>query len=154
MQILEFSGHYVPWTLTTLLSIFVFSGLKQEFACNLLIALVTDAYINLGVKAVVRRQRPSHNEEDMFLTLSVDNYSFPSGHSSRAAMVAGLFAAFLVSEVWLPLIYCWAFCLTASRVILGRHHLSDVLSGVLIGLLECGAMCAVWIRIQHGKNCE
>ena len=145
MVILEISGHGVPWIIATLFSILVFTDSRQEFACNLLLALLMDLVVVGGLKVVVRRERPVYNAQDMFATVSVDNYSFPSGHSTRAAMVASLFAVFLVSEVWRILIGCWAVCVSASRVILGRHHLSDVFFGVMIGLLQCGAICAVWI---------
>ena len=145
MVILEISGHGVPWIIAALFSILVFTDSRQEFACNLLLALLMDLVIVGGLKIVVRRERPVYNAKDMFATVSVDNYSFPSGHSTRAVMVAGLFAVFLVREVWSIFIGCWAACVSASRVILGRHHLSDVFFGVMIGLLQCWVICAVWI---------
>lgn len=136
MIILELSGHGVPWIAGTVISILVFSDLKQEFACNLLLALMLDLAVVGALKVAVRRTRPVYNEKDMFATVSVDNYSFPSGHSTRAAMVAGLFAAFLINGFWRILIGCWAVCVSASRVILGRHHVSDVVCGVVIGSLQ------------------
>lgn len=136
MIILELSGHGVPWIAGTVISILVFSDLKQEFACNLLLALMLDLAVVGALKVAVRRTRPVYNEKDMFATVSVDNYSFPSGHSTRAAMVAGLFAAFLINGFWRILIGYWAVCVSASRVILGRHHVSDVVCGVVIGLLQ------------------
>ncbi|XP_068692084.1 polyisoprenoid diphosphate/phosphate phosphohydrolase PLPP6-like [Montipora foliosa] len=146
MVILEYTGHGIPWTAAALFVIFAFSDTaEQEFACNLLLALSMDLAIVSCLKAVVRRERPVNNVKDMFATVSVDHYSFPSGHSSRSAMVAGLFAVFLAAKVWSLFIGCWAVCVSASRVILGRHHLSDVLCGVVIGLLQSWVICALWI---------
>ena len=145
MIILEISGHGVPWIAGTVISILMFSDLKQEFACNLLIALMLDLAVVGALKVAVRRQRPVYNEKDMFATVSVDNYSFPSGHSTRAAMVAGLFAAFLNNDIWRILIGCWALCVSASRVVLGRHHVSDVLCGVIIGLLQAWIVYTIWV---------
>jgi len=145
MIILEITGHGVPWIAGTLISVIVFSCLKQEFACNLFLALMFDLAVVGTLKVTVRRKRPIYNEKDMFATVSVDNYSFPSGHSTRAAMVAGLFAVFLTSEFWRFLIGCWALCVSASRVILGRHHVSDVLCGFLIGILQCWVVCTMWV---------
>ena len=145
MIILEISGHGVPWIAGTIISILVFSGFKQEFACNLFLALMLDLAVVGGLKVAVRRKRPVYNEEDMFATVSVDNYSFPSGHSTRAAMVAALVAVFLTSEFWRLLIGCWALCVSTSRVILGRHHVSDVFCGILIGLLQCWFVCTNWV---------
>lgn len=145
MIILEISGHGVPWIAGTVFSILMFSDLKQEFACNLLLALMLDLAVVGTLKVAVRRKRPVYNEKDMFATVSVDNYSFPSGHSTRAAMVAGLFSAFLSDGCWRILIGLWALCVSASRVILGRHHLSDVLCGVLIGLLQARTVFVMWL---------
>jgi len=145
MIILEISGHGVPWIAGTVFSILMFSNLKQEFACNLLLALMLDLAVVGTLKVAVRRKRPIYNEKDMFATVSVDNYSFPSGHSTRAAMVAGLFSAFLSDGCWRILIGLWALCVSASRVILGRHHLSDVLCGVLIGLLQARTVFVMWL---------
>ncbi|XP_078348403.1 polyisoprenoid diphosphate/phosphate phosphohydrolase PLPP6-like [Oculina patagonica] len=145
MIIMEISGHGVPWLAGTIISILMFSDLKQEFACNLLSALMLDLAVVGACKVAVRRKRPVYNEMDMFATVSVDNYSFPSGHSTRAAMVAGLFAAFLSNGICRILIGCWALCVSASRVILGRHHVSDVFCGVVIGLLQALIVYTIWI---------
>ena len=145
MIILELSGHGIPWIVGTVISILIFSDMKQELACNLLLALILDLAVVGALKVAVRRKRPVYNEEDMFATVSVDNYSFPSGHSTRAAMVAGLFASFLSYGIWRILIGCWALCVSASRVILGRHHVSDVLCGVLIGLLQAWTVYIIWL---------
>lgn len=145
MIILEISGHGVPWIAGTVMSILIFSDLKQEFACNLLLALILDLAVVGTLKVTVRRRRPVYNEKDMFATVSVDNYSFPSGHSTRVAMVAGLFSAFLSYDFWRILIGFWALCVSASRVILGRHHVSDVLCGIAIGLLQAWTVYAMWL---------
>lgn len=145
MIILEISGHGVPWIAGAVIFILLFSDLKQEFACNLLLALMLDLAVVGALKVAVRRKRPVYNEKDMFATVSVDNYSFPSGHSTRAAMVAGLLSAFLSYGVWRILIGFWALCVSASRVVLGRHHVSDVLCGVAIGLLQAWTVYAMWL---------
>lgn len=152
MIILEISGHGVPWIAGTVISILKFSNLKQEFACNLLLALMLDLAVVGALKVAVRRKRPVYNEKDMFATVSVDNYSFPSGHSTRAAMVAGLFSAFLSDGFWRILIGFWALCVSSSRVILGRHHVSDVLCGVAIGLLQAWTVCAMWLPSSTWKE--
>lgn len=145
MLILELSGHGVPWIAGTIISILVFSDSKQEFACNLFLSLILDLAVVGNLKVFVRRKRPTYNEEDMIATVSPDKYSFPSGHSTRAAMVASLFSVFLTTRFWTFLIGCWAVCVSSSRVILGRHHVSDVLCGVLIGLLQGWVICAIWV---------
>ena len=90
-----------------------------------------------SLKAIVRRQRPAHNQEDMFGTISVDRFSFPSGHATRATTVACFIVVHFLSGTYLvyPLIL-WAVLVIASRVLLGRHYVSDVFVGVIIGVVQ------------------
>ena len=57
---------------------------QRTFAANLLLGFVVDLILIGTLKALFRRQRPVYNEEgDFLLVVSVDKFSFPSGHSSR-----------------------------------------------------------------------
>lgn len=80
--------------------------------------------------------------DDMFATVSVDSYSFPSGHATRAILLAA-FHAYTSSDpvLWLAS-SVWAMIVAASRVVLGRHHVFDVIAGVAIGYLV--------FRVFHG----
>ena len=89
------------------------------------------------IKAVVRRPRPAHNVLGDMLTLSVDLYSFPSGHTTRAIMVAYFFVVHFSGGLFLDsLVILWGVAVSLSRVLLGRHHIMDVTVGVIIGLLQ------------------
>ena len=109
--------------------------------------LVFDVLVIGLTKAVTRRQRPPENEEDI-LTVSVDIYSFPSGHASRAFMLSTfLFMHFHVSVLWKYAVLLWAVSVAASRVLLGRHHVSDVIVGSVLGCMECSIVncCNLWL---------
>lgn len=62
-----------------------------------------------------------------------DQFSFPSGHTSAAFMVACIFTYFfpLIGIILLP----WALCVATARVVLGVHFPSDVVAGAAMG---CG----------------
>lgn len=117
-------------------------------------ALLVDILVCSSVKAVFRRKRPEQNADDM-LTISVDKYSFPSGHATRVAMCACfLISQFDLSPIVQSAIVVWAVVVCISRVMLGRHHVSDVLAGALIGVLEFVAMNSVpiWLAkdtVEH-----
>ncbi len=74
----------------------------------------------------------------MFVTVSVDKFSFPSGHATRSVALAFFFGCLYppIPIVTFPLVAAWAAAVCASRVLLGRHHVLDVAGGFAIGLAE------------------
>lgn len=91
------------------------------------------------LKRVVCRQRPCAVEPHCWSALvPPDRFSFPSGHAMVAFAVAvplGLFYPVAAAALY----FC-AVSISASRVVLGMHFLSDVLAGgVLGGLLGYGS---------------
>jgi undecaprenyl-diphosphatase len=63
--------------------------------------------------------------------LPPDQFSFPSGHTITAFAVAVTLGMFY--PAMLPALLFCAFCIAASRVLLGMHFLSDVIVGALLG---------------------
>lgn len=109
-------------------------------------ALVLDLVLVTIVKAMVRRRRPAHNRMDMFATFSVDRYSFPSGHSTRAAMCARFLLAHLVLAAPLRvLVMLWAVFVGLSRVLLGRHNVTDVAFGFFMGYCQYNLVEVLWL---------
>lgn len=88
--------------------------------------------LNLALKHAYERARPRF--DDPFLTL--DTYSFPSGHTAGATLFYGVLAAFLVSRssshrrraTWVTLAIVAIALVAFSRIYLGAHYLSDVLA--------------------------
>ncbi|XP_068546417.1 polyisoprenoid diphosphate/phosphate phosphohydrolase PLPP6 [Anas acuta] len=135
LKVVEVSGHGIPWLLGTFYGLCQSdSSAAREVLLNLLFALLLDLVLVAVVKGIVRRPRPTHNKMDMFVTVSVDKYSFPSGHATRAALVCRFVLHHLVLAVPLRvLVVLWALVVGVSRVMLGRHNVTDVLFGLLLG---------------------
>ncbi|KAH7982920.1 hypothetical protein HPB52_008104 [Rhipicephalus sanguineus] len=144
MQMLEYSAHGIPWLLGTCSLIwFVTDRDLEAFYVNLLIALVLDLIAVAVIKAVARRKRPPVNVNDMFFTVSVDNHSFPSGHASRVVFLACLFLNYTTINVVFKFVtLVWSLSVIASRVLLGRHYVGDV---VVVGG-AVGVAAYFWLR--------
>ncbi|KAJ3599712.1 hypothetical protein NHX12_033668 [Muraenolepis orangiensis] len=150
MKLVEISGHGVPWLVGTAYCVFKSdSTAGQEVMLNLFMALLLDLVLVSTVKAIVRRRRPAHNRMDMFATFSIDRYSFPSGHATRAAMCARFLLAHLVLAAPLRvLVLLWAVIVGLSRVLLGRHNVTDVLFGFGMGYCEYNLVEVLWLSPQ------
>ncbi|XP_015264312.1 PREDICTED: presqualene diphosphate phosphatase-like [Gekko japonicus] len=147
MKVIEISGHGIPWLAGTLYGLCRSgSSAGREVLINLLFALVLDLVLVALVKGLVRRRRPTHNKMDMFATISVDKYSFPSGHATRAAMVCRFVLHHLILAVPLRvLVVLWAFIVGISRVMLGRHNVTDVLFGLVMGYMQYSVVEYFWL---------
>jgi undecaprenyl-diphosphatase len=88
--------------------------------------------VNLALKHAYERARPHF--DDPFVSL--DTFSFPSGHTAGAVAFYGVLAAFLVSRTYdkrlRALIVAGAIAAVVlvafSRMYLGAHYLSDVVA--------------------------
>ncbi|NXD08585.1 PLPP6 phosphatase, partial [Nothocercus nigrocapillus] len=147
LKLVEVSGHGLPWLLGTAYGLCRSgSAAAREVLLNLLFALLLDLVLVAVVKGLVRRPRPVHNKMDMFVTLSVDKYSFPSGHATRAALVCRFVLHHLVLAVPLRvLVVLWAIIVSMSRVMLGRHNVTDVLFGLLLGYALYSVVEYCWL---------
>ncbi|XP_069497181.1 polyisoprenoid diphosphate/phosphate phosphohydrolase PLPP6 [Ambystoma mexicanum] len=147
MKLIEISGHGVPWIAGTLYCLYKSSSSAgQEVTLNLFFALILDLILVAAVKGLVRRRRPTHNRMDMFATFSVDKYSFPSGHATRAAMVSRFILNHLVLAIPVRvLIVLWAAIVSLSRVMLGRHNVTDVAFGYFMGHMQYSLVEYLWL---------
>ena len=115
------------------IGILYFGGV-QRFDAVGAAALASAAGIPLFVqlKKIVRRERPCAFERHCWANpLPPDRFSFPSGHSLTAFAVA-IALGWFYPALFLVLLFC-AISVSASRILLGLHFLTDVLAGALAG---------------------
>jgi undecaprenyl-diphosphatase len=101
-------------------------------AVALAVGIVSTALLVMAIKFTVRRSRPEGEWGDIYRR--TDPHSFPSGHAARAAMLAVV--ALGLGHSWFGLLlFVWAPLVGLARVSMGVHYLSDILAGMVIGLV-------------------
>ncbi|KAM8743103.1 LOW QUALITY PROTEIN: inactive phospholipid phosphatase 7-like [Acanthopagrus schlegelii] len=147
VALLALTGHGITWIIGTIVCLTRSNTLAgQEVLVNLLLALLLDVMTVAGVQRLVKRRGPWEMTPGFLDCVAMDIYSFPAAHASRAAMVSKFLLSHLVLAVPLRiLLVLWAFLVGVSRVLLGRHHLTDMVCGFALGLLHFSLMESVWL---------
>ena len=114
------------------------------------LALVLDLLlVNITIKPLVARARPFVLKSDIELLINAPrDFSFPSGHT--AASFAAAVSVFLFNKKWGSVLLGVAAIIAFSRLYLYVHYPTDVLGGILCGLLV--AIIAYYILEKATKD--
>jgi undecaprenyl-diphosphatase len=113
--------------------LFWYKGTESPLLHAILLAFLIERPIYFILKNGLKRNRPEAALQNFHSIITPsDQFSFPSGHTSAAFMMATL-----LSYYFPPLIiqlYCWATAVGCSRVVLGVHFPTDIFVGLLLGI--------------------
>ena len=116
---------------------------RWKFLAILLIKSILILAISVMlIKLLVRRKRPIGEWGKLYR--HTDPHSFPSGHAARAILIVVV----LISHIpmyYSMLLVVWALLVSYARVALGVHYLSDVLAGLILGLVVSQVSLALFI---------
>ena len=100
------------------------------------VALLGSLIINNNiVKNIVQRPRPFVTFTDLQIIIPIPSeFSFPSGHTSSSFAAAAVFYRHLPKKLGLPSVIL-AGLIGFSRLYVGVHYPTDVIAGVLMGIL-------------------
>ncbi|MEU2622063.1 phosphatase PAP2 family protein [Streptomyces sp. NPDC007157] len=146
----------VPYALAALAGIIAGRTRRQRaIAVALCLAcLGAGQALRYGVMALVSRPRPPQADWDTHAS----GWAFPSGHTTTAALTAGLLiVAVLVrgrrGSIPLALVIgCWGAMVGLTRVYLGVHWFTDVVGGWLFALGWLGLCLAAVTRWPPGHR--
>ena len=117
------------------LAVSLFLFWKKRYYVAMIIyplSILSTHLINKGIKAIVKRDRPTINE-----ALDALGYSFPSGHAMLSIVTYGFLAYIIAVNVKSVTVKCFVTVLAIvfivliglSRIILSVHYPTDILAG-------------------------
>ena len=120
--------------LSLLLALYWMRIRAWDWLLTLVLTVPVGMLLNVLLKNIFQRVRPVFDVP----LLSLNTYSFPSGHAAAATLFYGVLAAWLISRTtswrWRVFIALTAALLVIlvglSRIYLGVHYLSDVLAAM------------------------
>ena len=160
-SVMWFASDKTSWVpLYVLLCILLIWKYKQHtwLMVLLIIPLIvaSDMFTSEILKPLTGRLRPSHHSGLENLLHYVNNYrgglySFPSSHAANSFALITYLCLITAKKIkWLPyLLVPVALLISYSRMYLGVHYPSDVLTGAIIGILLGWIFYKIYIRLRH-----
>lgn len=141
--------------------LFVYWCVSYEKAFKLALFYIISVGINNLIKVLVKRPRPWVASADVSNKLQASGFSFPSGHSQSVSAISTFVCYDVcsnknikkggkISAILIAIILCVSVAL--SRLYLGQHYVTDVLTGLVLGTLIMWGLCVLFDTIEAKYN--
>jgi len=149
-----FFASYIQYFLVAGFFLFLFYGEKarRRKVEILLTAILSSMIARFGVTSLIRL---FYNRPRPFMILPVENlfsesgWSFPSGHSSFFFSMST--AVYIYDKKWGLLFFIVTALMNIGRVMAGVHYFSDVVGGMIVGVLTSYATFFLLRKLKN-KN--
>ena len=120
---------------------------------QILCSILLNTLVVTVIKNIVRRQRPYELDKLIDKLTNGGGYSFPSGHTADAFVIATAVTLLLKKNKWILIpLWTWACMVGYSRIMLGVHFLSDVAASMLIGSFCALMMHLIFRNLRHKQE--
>ena len=107
--------------------------------------------VNILIKRIVARTRPYEVIEGLTSLIGPQSdFSFPSGHTAASFAFATVILLTMPKKFSIPTLIL-AFLIALSRIYLGVHYPTDILGGIVIGVL-CGISAVITVKFIEKKK--
>jgi membrane-associated phospholipid phosphatase len=120
----------------SLLTILTILYLSKLITINILIQFLISTALLIFIKYLVQRKRPFNLNKNIknLDNSKLDPFSFPSGHMFTASLLI-LILQNNIQNKYKYILYIVPFLVGYSRIILGVHHLTDVIASFIIAYI-------------------
>ena len=131
----------------------IFKKTRKAGVCCALALIFDLLVVNIALKPLIARVRPYSVLSDIAILIEQPgDHSFPSGHSAGSFACAWAFFKTMKKRWGIPALIL-AFLIAISRLYVGVHYPTDVIGGIIIGVIvaELGVFFGkkIWKAIRR-----
>jgi len=140
----------IVWIVISIILIVNKKYRKIGITC-ILALLLSLLFTDLSIKQVIQRQRPimRYPIENPLIAIP-KSYSFPSGHTSSS--FAAAWVLYRQIDKYKLTFLMLAALIAFSRMYLYVHYLSDVIGGILVGIISATLAIVIINKAYHNKE--